>query len=100
LRPRRAEGGRIISCDVDPETTAIARRYAEEAGLADRIEYRLGPALETMAEFEGPFDLLFIDADKPNDRNYYEAVLPKLSENSLIVADNATPERPRARGRR
>jgi caffeoyl-CoA O-methyltransferase len=83
------DGGRVVSCDVDPETTAIAERYAEEAGLADRIEYRTGPALETVAQLEGPFDLVFIDADKPNYRNYYEAVLPKLSDNGLIVADNA-----------
>jgi caffeoyl-CoA O-methyltransferase len=83
------EGGRVISCDVDPETTAIARRYAEEAGLVDRIEYRLGPALDTIAELDGPFDLVFIDADKPNYRNYYEAVLPKLADDGLIVADNA-----------
>ena len=83
------DGGRVISCDIDPETTAIARRYAEEAGLADRIEYRLGPALETLAQLEGPFDLVFIDADKPNYRNYYEAVLPKLADGGLIVADNA-----------
>jgi caffeoyl-CoA O-methyltransferase len=83
------DGGRVISCDVDQETTAIARRYAEEAGLADRIEYRTGPALETIAQLDGTFDLVFIDADKPNYRNYYEAVLPKLSENGLIVADNA-----------
>jgi caffeoyl-CoA O-methyltransferase len=83
------DGGRVVSCDVDPETTAIAKRYAEEAGLADRIEYRTGPALETVAQLEGPFDLVFIDADKPSYRNYYEAVLPKLSDNGLIVADNA-----------
>jgi caffeoyl-CoA O-methyltransferase len=83
------DGGRVVSCDVDPETTAIAERYAEEAGLADRIEYRTGPALETVAQLEGPFDLVFIDADKPSYRNYYEAVLPKLSDNGLIVADNA-----------
>jgi caffeoyl-CoA O-methyltransferase len=83
------EGGRVISCDVDEETTAIARRYAEEAGLADRIEYRTGSALETIAQLDGTFDLVFIDADKPNYRNYYEAVLPKLSDNGLIVADNA-----------
>jgi caffeoyl-CoA O-methyltransferase len=83
------DGGRVISCDVDQETTAIARRYAEEAGLADRIEYRIGPALETIAQLDGTFDLVFIDADKPNYRNYYEAVLPKLSDNGLIVADNA-----------
>jgi caffeoyl-CoA O-methyltransferase len=83
------EGGRVISCDIDEETTAIARRYADEAGLADRIEYRVGPALETIAQLDGTFDLVFIDADKPNYRNYYEAALPKLSDNGLIVADNA-----------
>jgi caffeoyl-CoA O-methyltransferase len=84
-----SEGGRVITCDVDPETTAIARRYAEEARLAERIEYRVGPALETLAQLDGPFDLVFIDADKPNYLNYYEAVLPKLAGNGLIVADNA-----------
>ena len=83
------EGGRVISCDVNAETTAIARRYAEEAGLADRIEYRIGPGLETLAELEGPFDLIFIDADKENYLNYYEAVLPKLADDGLILADNA-----------
>jgi caffeoyl-CoA O-methyltransferase len=83
------EGGRIISCDVNEETNAIARRYAEEAGVADRIDYRLGPALDTIAEVDGPFDLVFIDADKENYRNYYEAVLPKVAPNGLILADNA-----------
>jgi len=83
------EGGRVITCDVDPDTTAIARRYAEEAGIADRIEYRLGPALETIETLEGPFDLVFIDADKPAYVDYYEAVLPKLADNGLIIADNA-----------
>jgi caffeoyl-CoA O-methyltransferase len=82
-------GGRVISCDVNEETTAIARRYAEEAGLADRIEYRLGPALDTIAELGGPFDLVFIDADKENYRNYYDAVLPKVADDGLILADNA-----------
>jgi caffeoyl-CoA O-methyltransferase len=82
-------GGRVITCDVNPETTAIARRYAEEAGLADCIEFRLGPGVETIAQLEGPFDLVFIDADKPGYRDYYEAVLPKLADRGLIVADNA-----------
>jgi caffeoyl-CoA O-methyltransferase len=81
-------GGRVITCDVNEETTAIARRYAEEAGVADRIDYRLGPGLETIAELDGPFDLVFIDADKPNYVNYYEATLPLLAEGGLIVADN------------
>ena len=82
------EGGRITTCDVNEETTAIARRYAEEAGVAERIEYRLGPGLETIASLDGPFDLIFIDADKENYVNYYEAVLPKLADDGLIVADN------------
>jgi predicted O-methyltransferase YrrM len=82
------EGGRITTCDIDEETTAIARRYAEEAGVADRIEYRLGPGLETIASLDGPFDLIFIDADKENYINYYEAVLPKLAADGFIVADN------------
>src|SRR5947208_10061874 len=64
-------GGRVVTCDVNEETTEIARRYAEEAGVADRIEYRLGPGLETIAQLDGTFDLVFIDADKPNYINYY-----------------------------
>ena len=80
--------GRIITCDVDPEATAIARRYMDESGYGDKIEIRLGPALETIATLEGPFDLVFIDADKPNYLAYYEAVLPLLAENGLIIADN------------
>ena len=54
------EGGRVTTCDVNEGTTAIARRYAEEAGVVDRIEYRLGPGLETIASLDGPFDLIFM----------------------------------------
>jgi caffeoyl-CoA O-methyltransferase len=82
------DGGRIVSLDVNEETTAVARRYAEEAGVADRIDYRVGPALEELDRLEGPFDLVFIDADKENYVNYYEAVLPKLADNGFVVADN------------
>jgi predicted O-methyltransferase YrrM len=82
------EGGRITSLDVNDETTAAARRYAEEAGVADRIDYRVGPAIETLQQLDGPFDLVFIDADKESYVDYYEAVLPKLSEHGFIVADN------------
>ena len=81
-------GGTLVTCDVNEETTAIARRYAEEAGVADRIEYRLGPAVETLATLDGPFDLAFIDADKGGYVDYYEAVLPKLSPRGVIAADN------------
>ncbi len=80
--------GRIITCDVDPEATAIARRYMDESGSGDKIEIRLGPALETIETLEGPFDLVFIDADKPNYRAYYEAALPLVADDGLIIADN------------
>ncbi|MFZ0343201.1 MAG: O-methyltransferase [Gaiellaceae bacterium] len=80
--------GSLVTCDVNEETTAIARRYAEEAGVADRIEYRLGPGVETLATLEGPFDLVFIDADKGGYVDYYEAALPKLAPGGLIAADN------------
>ena len=80
--------GIVFTCDVDPEAQEIARRYAEEAGVADRIDYRLGPGLETMQTLEGPFDLVFIDADKDGYLDYYEAALPLLADGGLIVADN------------
>ena len=81
-------GGRVITCDVNEETTAIASRYAREAGVADRIDFRLGSALETIAGLDGPFELVFIDADKENYVNYYEATLPLLADNGLMVVDN------------
>jgi caffeoyl-CoA O-methyltransferase len=80
--------GHLITCDVDPETTAIARRYMAESGHGDKIETRLGPALETLETLEGPFDIVFIDADKQNYRNYYEAALPLLADEGLLIADN------------
>jgi len=82
------EGGRITSLDVNEETTAVARRYAEEAGVADRIDYRVGKAIELLGEVDGPFDLAFIDADKENYVAYYENVLPKLAERGFVIADN------------
>ena len=81
-------GGRLVSCELDPEHAAFARRQIEASPYRDRIELRVGPALETLRELEGPFGLVFIDADKTNYRNYYEAALPLLSERGLIVVDN------------
>jgi len=81
-------GGTIVTCDVSEERSAIARRYAEKAGVGDRIEYRIGPALETLATIDGPLDLVFIDADKGGYVDYYEASLPKLADDGLILADN------------
>jgi len=82
------DGATIVACDVNPETTEIARRFAEESGVADRIDYRVGNAFETIASLDGPFDLVFIDAWKPDYIEYYEAVLPKLAEGGIILADN------------
>jgi predicted O-methyltransferase YrrM len=87
------EGGRLIACDVNPETTAVARRYWTEAGVADRIELRLAPALETLDALlaggeEGRFDFIFIDADKENYDAYYERALRLLRAGGLILLDN------------
>lgn len=81
-------GGTVITCDVNEETTAVARRYAEEAGVTDRIDFRIGPALETLSQLEGPFELAFIDGNKDGYVDYYEAILPLLAPHGVIAADN------------
>ena len=80
--------GRIVTCEVDERHAAIARDAF--AGHADgkKIDLRLGPALDTIASLDGPFDLVFVDADKSSYDAYYEAVLPKLSPRGLIALDN------------
>jgi predicted O-methyltransferase YrrM len=85
--------GKLITCDVSEEWTAVARRYWEEAGLSGRIELRLGPAVDTLAELRrqggaGSFDFAFIDADKPSYNVYYEACLDLVRPGGLIVLDN------------
>ena len=83
-----AEGGEVISCELERETADFARRHIEASGLADRIELRVGPALETLEALEGPFDFIFVDADKANYPRYYEACLPLLAERGLMALDN------------
>jgi caffeoyl-CoA O-methyltransferase len=80
--------GRIITCDIDPRHAAKAREHFAASPHADRIELREGPALETIRSLDGPFDLVFIDADKTGYHDYYENVLPKLAPRGLIVVDN------------
>ena len=83
-------GGRVIACDVSQEWTAIARRYWEKAGVAEKIDLRIGPAAETLRglpEAED-FDLAFIDADKPSYPIYYELILTRLRSGGLILVDN------------
>ncbi len=81
-------GGHIVSCEVDPDVAEVARRHIAASPYAERVEVRVGPALETVAELDGPFDLVFIDADKQGYRDYLEAVLPKLSDRGVIAIDN------------
>jgi len=81
-------GGRIVTCELSDEHADFAQRHIDASPHADRIELRRGPALDTVAALDGPFDLVFIDADKQNYVNYYEAVVPKLADRGLIAADN------------
>ena len=80
--------GHIITCELDDERADVAERHIAGAGFADRVKVRRGPALDTVAALDGPFDLVFIDADKAGYHDYYEAVLPKLSARGLIIVDN------------
>jgi predicted O-methyltransferase YrrM len=80
--------GKVTTLDVSPEWTAIARRYWHEAGVAERIELKLGPAAETLKTLTGPYDFAFIDADKTNYTVYYEAVLPLVRTGGVIAIDN------------
>jgi caffeoyl-CoA O-methyltransferase len=82
------DGGRIDTCELDSERAAFAQRYFDRSPHGSRITLHVGPALETVNRLEGGFDLVFIDADKPGYVGYYEAVLPRLTERGLIVADN------------
>jgi caffeoyl-CoA O-methyltransferase len=80
--------GRVITCEISEEHAEVARRHIAESAYADKIEVRVGPALETIAALDGEFDMVFIDADKPGYAAYYEAVLPRLSERGFICIDN------------
>ncbi|MDP6946379.1 MAG: class I SAM-dependent methyltransferase, partial [Myxococcota bacterium] len=82
------EGGQLITCDIDPRTTAIAQGFWDRAPWGHRIISRLGPALETIAEVEGPLDLAFIDADKTSYTAYWEAIVPLMRPGGVILVDN------------
>ena len=82
------KGGAIVSLEVDPHHAKVARGNIASAGLESYISVIEGPALRSLAELQGPFDLVFIDADKVSYDAYFEAVLPKLAKHGLIVVDN------------
>ena len=83
-------GGRLLCCDISEEWTAIAREHWERSGLADRIDLRIGPALDTLRSLppEPAVDLAFIDADKGSYIAYYEELVPRLSARGVILVDN------------
>jgi len=85
--------GKIVACDVSEEFTSIARRYWQQAGVADKIDLHIAPALETLDKLltageAGTFDFAFIDADKSNYDNYYEQCLELIRPGGLIAIDN------------
>ncbi len=80
--------GHITTCEISERHAGIARRNIARCGYADRIDVLLGPALDTLATLDGPFDLIFIDADKRNYIPYYEAAIDMLSPAGIIVVDN------------
>ena len=85
-----AGGGKLICCDISEEFTSLARAYWQKAGLADRIELRLGPALDTLRALPGgaAFDLAFIDADKRGYRGYWDELVPRMRPGGIILVDN------------
>lgn len=90
------EGGRLVTLDANPDYAEIARGNIASAGLADRVEVRVGRALDTLpklhAEGAGPFDLVFIDADKPSTPDYFDWAVKLARRGTLIVVDNVVRE--------
>jgi caffeoyl-CoA O-methyltransferase len=84
------DDGRLLCCDVSEEWTAIARRYWKEAGVDNKIELRIAPALDTLRSLpaDAEFDLAFIDADKENYLAYAEEIVPRLRQGGLLLVDN------------
>ena len=84
------EGGRLLCCDVSEEYTSVARRYWERAGVADRIDLRIAPGVETLRALpkDRTVDMAFVDADKESYRLYYEELVLRLKPSGVIIADN------------
>jgi caffeoyl-CoA O-methyltransferase len=83
-------GGRLLCCDVSEEFTSIARRYWDRAGLTDRIELRIAPAIDTLRALpsDPPIDLAFIDADKEGYIDYWEEIVPRVRPGGVVLVDN------------
>jgi predicted O-methyltransferase YrrM len=89
----RSTGGRVTTLEVNPDKIVMARKNLAQAGVADRVDIREGRAAETLAALPGPFDVAFLDADRPSYVTYLELVVPRLSVPGLLVADNVTSHR-------
>ncbi|MEO5760939.1 MAG: class I SAM-dependent methyltransferase [Vicinamibacteria bacterium] len=83
-----AEGGKVITLDVDETTNKVAKSFVANSAHASKIQFHLGPASEIIPTLPETFDLVFIDADKPNYANYYNLVLDKVRKGGFIIADN------------
>ena len=82
------DGGKVITLDVNEETNKVARSFVEKSEYKDRIEFRLGNGVDVIPSLPEAFDLVFIDADKPNYANYYDLVFDKVRTGGFIIADN------------
>jgi caffeoyl-CoA O-methyltransferase len=80
--------GTVLTCEIDEESAALARQYFARSPVGSKIEVLMGPALDTMRHLKGPFDLIFIDADKINYVNYYRRALDLVSPHGVILIDN------------
>ncbi|MGZ3694843.1 MAG: O-methyltransferase [Bdellovibrionota bacterium] len=82
------EDGKLITCDIDPRATDLAKEYWAKSPHGKKIELRLGPGADTVKTLSGPFDMVFIDADKAGYQTYWDLALPKVRKGGLIVVDN------------
>src|SRR6478672_7368765 len=83
-----AEGGKVITIDIQEDTNKVARAFVAKTEYVNRIEFLLGSAIDLVPALTETFDLVFIDADKPNYSNYFDLVFPKLRPGGFIIADN------------
>lgn len=88
MAPALPADGKLITLEINPTVIAVAKKYFARSEHGKKIEIREGAALDSLKQLSGPFDLVFIDADKTNYSNYYEAVLPKVRQGGVILVDN------------
>ena len=86
----RATGGRITTLEINPDKVALARANLARAGLDGLVEIITGPAADTLARLPGPFDIVFLDADRPSYLSYLELAVPRLRTGGMLIADNVT----------